>query len=78
MLTVDLLIAGAGPAGLSAAQYGARAGLKTLVIEAASIGGEMLNIDRLENYPGAGGEAPGAAPAGTTRPPPPQKKKTTA
>jgi thioredoxin reductase (NADPH) len=67
MLTVDLLIAGAGPAGLSAAQYGARAGLKTLVIEAASIGGEMLNIDRLENYPGAGGEVSGAALADAMR-----------
>jgi thioredoxin reductase (NADPH) len=67
MRTVDLLIAGAGPAGLSAAQYGARAGLKTLVIEAASIGGEMLNIDRLENYPGAGGEGSGAALAETMR-----------
>jgi thioredoxin reductase (NADPH) len=67
MRTIDLLIAGAGPAGLSAAQYGARAGLKTLVVETASIGGEMLNIDRLENYPGAGGGESGAALAEAMR-----------
>jgi thioredoxin reductase (NADPH) len=54
MRTVDLLVIGAGPAGLSAAQYGARAALRVLVVEMASIGGEMLNIDILENYPGHG------------------------
>ena len=48
----DLIIIGAGPAGLSAAQYGARANLKTLVIENASIGGQVLNINDFENYPG--------------------------
>ena len=57
MRTVDLLIVGAGPAGLSAAQYGSRAALRVLVLEAASVGGEMLNIDRLENYPGLGAES---------------------
>jgi thioredoxin reductase (NADPH) len=50
--TVDLLILGAGPAGLTAAQYGARANLKTLVIEELAPGGQVLNIDVLENYPG--------------------------
>ena len=48
----DLLIIGAGPAGLSAAQYTARAGLKVLVLEQMAPGGEVLNIDILENYPG--------------------------
>jgi thioredoxin reductase (NADPH) len=48
----DLLIIGAGPAGLSAAQYGARAGLSTLVLEKMSPGGQALMIDKLENYPG--------------------------
>ncbi|MDR2097613.1 MAG: FAD-dependent oxidoreductase [Spirochaetaceae bacterium] len=52
MRTVDLLVVGAGPAGLCAAQYGSRAALRVLVVEMSSIGGEMLNIDRLENYPG--------------------------
>ena len=49
---VDLLIIGAGPAGLTAAQYGARANLKTLVLERLAPGGQALSIDALENYPG--------------------------
>jgi thioredoxin reductase (NADPH) len=48
----DLLIIGAGPAGLTAAQYGARANLKVLVIEQLAPGGQALLIDVLENYPG--------------------------
>jgi thioredoxin reductase (NADPH) len=48
----DLLILGAGPAGLSAAQYGSRANLRTLVVEQLAPGGQVLSIDRLENYPG--------------------------
>jgi thioredoxin reductase (NADPH) len=49
---VDLLIIGAGPAGLTAAQYGARANLSVLVIEHLAPGGQALLIDTLENYPG--------------------------
>jgi len=49
---LDLLIIGAGPAGLTAAQYGARANLKTLVLEKLAPGGQALSIDILENYPG--------------------------
>jgi thioredoxin reductase (NADPH) len=60
--TVDLLILGAGPAGLTAAQYGARAGLKTLVIEELAPGGQVLNIDVLENYPGNTGSAGTGSP----------------
>lgn len=48
----DLIIIGGGAAGLGAAQYGARANLKTLVIEEMAHGGQALLIDRLENYPG--------------------------
>ncbi len=48
----DFLIIGGGAAGLTAAQYGARAGLKTAVIETASAGGQALLINDLENYPG--------------------------
>jgi thioredoxin reductase (NADPH) len=48
----DVIIIGAGPAGLTAAQYGARANLKTLVIEELAPGGQVLLIDVLENYPG--------------------------
>ena len=49
---LDLIIIGAGPAGLTAAQYGARANLSVLVLEQLSPGGQALNIDVLENYPG--------------------------
>ena len=48
----DLVIIGAGGAGLSAAQYGARGSLRTLVLEELSSGGQALLIDELENYPG--------------------------
>jgi thioredoxin reductase (NADPH) len=48
----EVIIIGAGAAGLSAAQYAARANLKTLVIEELASGGQALIIDRLENYPG--------------------------
>ena len=48
----DLIIIGAGPAGLTAAQYGARANLRTLVFEQLTPGGQALTIDTLENYPG--------------------------
>jgi thioredoxin reductase (NADPH) len=48
----DLIIIGAGPSGLTAAQYGARANLKVLVIEQFAPGGQALVIDVLENYPG--------------------------
>jgi thioredoxin reductase (NADPH) len=56
----DILILGAGPAGLSAAQYGSRANLRVLVVEEMAPGGQALNIDVLENYPGNVGrdEAP--------------------
>ena len=48
----DLIIIGAGGAGLSAAQYAARANLSVLVIEEMAAGGQCLLIDQLENYPG--------------------------
>jgi len=48
----DLIIVGGGAAGLAAAQYGARANLKTLLVEEMAPGGQALLIDGLENYPG--------------------------
>jgi len=48
----DLIIIGAGPAGLTAAQYGARANLSVIVLEQLAPGGQVLLIDTLENYPG--------------------------
>jgi len=55
-LNADLVIIGAGPAGLTAAQYGARANLKVLVVEQLAPGGQVLLIDALENYPGNAGQ----------------------
>ena len=48
----DLIIVGGGSAGLSAAQYGARGNLRTLLLEELASGGQALVIDTLENYPG--------------------------
>ncbi len=48
----DLAIYGAGPAGLSAAVYGASEGLKTVVIERSAVGGQAGTTSRIENYLG--------------------------
>lgn len=48
----DLAIYGAGPAGLSAAVYGASEGLKTVVIERSAIGGQAGTTSKIENYLG--------------------------
>lgn len=50
--TYDFIIIGAGVAGLAAAQYAARGGLKTLVLDLSIPGGQALTIPNLENYPG--------------------------
>lgn len=47
----DIIIIGAGPAGLTAAIYGARANKKVLVLEALSYGGAIINTPNIENYP---------------------------
>lgn len=48
----ELVIIGAGPAGMSAAIYGRRAGLDVLVLERGAAGGQINNTDEIENYPG--------------------------
>jgi thioredoxin reductase (NADPH) len=52
METYDLIIIGAGAAGLSAGIYGARSGLKTLIIEEKLGGGTTADAPTVENYPG--------------------------
>ena len=50
--TFDLVVVGAGPAGLAAAVYGASEGLDTVVLEATSVGGQAGTSSRIENYLG--------------------------
>lgn len=47
----DIIIVGAGPAGLTAAIYARRASKKTLVLEATTYGGQIINTLDIENYP---------------------------
>ena len=49
---IDIIIVGAGTAGLSAAIYTARAGKKALVFESYTYGGQIVNTPEIENYPG--------------------------
>lgn len=48
----DMLVIGGGPGGYTAAMYGARAGLDTLVLEKMSAGGQMALTAQIDNYPG--------------------------
>ena len=48
----DYIVIGSGVAGLASAQYAARGGLKTLVVDISIPGGQALTIPVLENYPG--------------------------
>jgi thioredoxin reductase (NADPH) len=49
---IDIAIVGGGPAGLTAAIYGARARVKTVVFETAFPGGQIVSASWVENYPG--------------------------
>lgn len=48
----DVIVVGAGPAGLAAGVYGASEGLRTLIIESESVGGQAGSSSRIENYLG--------------------------
>lgn len=51
-LSYDVVIVGAGPAGLCAGMYAGRAMLKAIVLERGAPGGELLNTEVIEDYPG--------------------------
>ncbi len=55
----DVVIVGAGPAGLTAAVYAGRSLLSPLVLEKAAPGGQLNETDRVENWPGTGDPVPG-------------------
>ena len=48
----DVIIIGGGPAGLAAGIYASRSRLRTLILEKETPGGDLMNIDLIENYPG--------------------------
>ena len=48
----DVIILGAGPAGLTAGLYAGRARLSTLILEKGQDGGQIAITDEIENYPG--------------------------
>jgi thioredoxin reductase (NADPH) len=48
----DIIIVGGGPAGLAAALYTARMDLKTVVVDRGPLGGQLLNTELVEDYPG--------------------------
>jgi thioredoxin reductase (NADPH) len=52
MREVELVIIGAGVAGLTAALFAGRYGLKPLVVDRMGAGGQIINADRIENFPG--------------------------
>lgn len=52
MKTIDIIVIGAGTAGLTAAIYGQRAGRHVLLLEEGMYGGQIVNTPEIENYPG--------------------------
>ena len=54
MSRYDLVVIGAGPAGMTAAIYAVRANLKVLLLDRLAPGGQMINTHEIENYPGVG------------------------
>ena len=52
--TYDIVIVGAGPAGMTAAIYAVRANMNVLMLDRLSPGGQMINTNEIENYTGAG------------------------
>ena len=48
----DIIVIGAGTAGLTAGIYGSRAGKSVLILEQTTYGGQIINTPEIENYPG--------------------------
>ena len=46
----DVVIVGAGAAGLTAGMYAARYGLKTAIIEQMMVGNQIINVEKIENF----------------------------
>ncbi len=65
----DVIVIGGGPAGLAASLYTSRAGLETLILEKGGPGGELMNRQLIENYPGfsAGIQGPDLGSAMSTQ-----------
>ncbi|HEV8639129.1 MAG TPA: FAD-dependent oxidoreductase [Chloroflexota bacterium] len=58
-MAVDVLVAGGGLAALTAGLFAARHGLSTLVLEPRVPGGQLVNVERVEDYPGFPDGVPG-------------------
>ena len=54
MAQYDVIIVGAGPAGMTAAIYAARADMNVLLLDKLAPGGQIINTNEIENYPGVG------------------------
>ena len=54
MAQFDVIIVGAGPAGMTAAIYAARADMKVLLLDKLAPGGQIINTNEIQNYPGVG------------------------
>ena len=54
MAQYDVIIVGAGPAGMTAAIYAARADMKVLMLDKLAPGGQIINTNEIQNYPGVG------------------------
>jgi thioredoxin reductase (NADPH) len=52
MRDFDLVVVGAGVAGLTAAMFAARYGLAVVVVDQIGVGGQIINAERIENFPG--------------------------